>query len=94
MLITLSIVMGFMILVYLVVVLFGFLNVNTFLVKQGRYKNYFMLSFYTMSQICLVARIVEWAFFFVQFIVCEPELEYYEQPLRVNETYKRALNTM
>ena len=45
----LSIEMGLLILVYLAVFLFGFINVHTFLVKQGRYKNYFMLSFYTMA---------------------------------------------
>jgi hypothetical protein len=68
MLTTLSIVMGLMIFVYFVVVVFGFLNMKTFLIKQGRYKNYFMLSFYSMSQICLVARIVEWGFFFYVFV--------------------------
>lgn len=93
MLTTLSIVMGFMILVYFVVVVFGFLNVHTFLVKQGRYKNYFMLSFYTMSQICLVVRIFEWGFFFVSFVIWQPEVEYYDQSPRCNALFKQATNT-
>ena len=90
---TLNIVMGLLILVYFIVIVFGFLNVNTFLVRQGRYKNYFMLSFYTMSQICLVARMVEWGFFFVSFVSWVPDVEYYDQGQRVNANYKRATNT-
>ena len=78
MLTTLSIVMGLLMLVYFIVIVFGFLNVNTFLVRQGRYKNYFILSFYTMSQITLVARLVEWGFFFVSFVIWVPETEYSE----------------
>ena len=93
MLTTLSIVMGLLMLVYFIVIVFGFLNVNTFLVRQGRYKNYFILSFYTMSQITLVARLVEWGFFFASFFIWVPETEYSDQTPRVNDNYKRAVNT-
>lgn len=93
MLTTLSIVMGLLFLVYFTVIVFGFINVNTFLVRQGRYKNYFMLSFYTMSQICLIARMVDWGFFFVSFVSWVPDVQYDDQSPRVNANYMRATNT-
>jgi len=58
MIISLIIVFVLLIVVYLIVIMFGFININAFLIKQDRYKNYFMLSFYTMAQICLIMRLI------------------------------------
>ena len=73
MLTSLTITMVLLIVVYLIVIAVGFLNVDTFLIKQGRYKNYFMISFYTMSQITLVTRLVEFCFFLAAFVLWIPD---------------------
>lgn len=61
--------------VYSVLIVFGIINVNNFLIKQGRYKNYFVLSFYVTSLLCLFSRLIDWGLFFSFFVFSDPLIE-------------------